>query len=239
MSNSTNPPMQGTRGQLDSDGIRRIIIVVLQTIIVAGIIFLAAGRLAYVWGWVYLGISLFGLLLNLTVMRSNPEVINERGRGTKGQKDWDKTLTSLLLLVGIVAFPLAGLDVRFGWSSVPLWLHLLSIPFVLFSTWIIFLVMKHNTYLAQGVRIQEERGHQVATGGPYKYIRHPMYLAMSLSWATTPLLLGSWWMYIPSGLCIILFVVRTALEDQTLQAELPGYKAYAQQTRYRLLPGIW
>jgi protein-S-isoprenylcysteine O-methyltransferase Ste14 len=89
------------------------------------------------------------------------------------------------------------------------------------------------------VRIQKERGHAVATGGPYRFVRHPSYVGGILFELAAPILLGSWWALIPGMLNAILFVVRTALEDKTLQAELDGYQDYAARVRYRLLPGVW
>ena len=99
--------------------------------------------------------------------------------------------------------------------------------------------MAANAFFSQTVRIQKDRGHTVATGGPYRYVRHPGYAASILFQIATPLILGSVWAFIPCGLTVLLSVVRTALEDRTLLEELPGYAEYAQQTRYRLLPGIW
>ena len=96
-----------------------------------------------------------------------------------------------------------------------------------------------NAYFDTTVRIQEERGHTVQTGGPYRYVRHPGYVAAMLYQLSTPLLLGSWWALIPMILSVPLYLLRTALEDKTLQEELDGYKAYTEQTHYRLLPGIW
>jgi len=83
------------------------------------------------------------------------------------------------------------------------------------------------------------RGHTVATGGPYRYVRHPGYLGSILFQIATPLILGSLWALIPGVLAALLLVVRTALEDGTLQDELDGYNEYARRVRYRLLPGVW
>ena len=99
--------------------------------------------------------------------------------------------------------------------------------------------MAANAFFSMIVSIQKDRGHTVVTDGPYRYVRHPGYAGSILFTIATPLVLGSLWAFIPCGLAAALFVVRTALEDRTLQEELPGYKEYAQQTRYRLLPGIW
>jgi protein-S-isoprenylcysteine O-methyltransferase Ste14 len=106
--------------------------------------------------------------------------------------------------------------------------------------WALFMwAMGANAFFSEAVRIQEERGHTVVTDGPYRYVRHPGYVGAILALFATPLLLGSLWALIPAGLATIGYVVRTALEDKTLQEELDGYTEYAQQTRYRLLPGVW
>jgi protein-S-isoprenylcysteine O-methyltransferase Ste14 len=99
--------------------------------------------------------------------------------------------------------------------------------------------MATNAFLSTRVRIQEDRGHRVVTTGPYRMVRHPMYAATIIGFAGVSLLLGSWWAFVPGAVCTVLFIIRTALEDRTLQAELPGYKDYAARTRYRLLPGVW
>ena len=82
-------------------------------------------------------------------------------------------------------------------------------------------------------------GGKLEQVGPYRFVRHPMYTGMILSDVFLPLALGSWWVAVPAGLMIVLVFWRTAREDQTLRAELPGYADYAQRTRFRLLPGLW
>jgi protein-S-isoprenylcysteine O-methyltransferase Ste14 len=96
-----------------------------------------------------------------------------------------------------------------------------------------------NAFFSQVVRIQSERGHAVISSGPYRYVRHPAYVGMSLVVLGAPIMLGSWWALIPGVISALLVIVRTKLEDQTLRAELPGYAEYAQRVRYRLIPGLW
>jgi protein-S-isoprenylcysteine O-methyltransferase Ste14 len=134
----------------------------------------------------------------------------------------------------------AGLNVRFGWPPpVPIgWQVLGAILFVLstlFGTW----AMLENRFFSAVVRIQTDRGHTVVTTGPYHFVRHPGYAAGIFGYLAMPLLLNSLWAFIPALLTIVLIIVRTKLEDETLQAELPGYVEYTQHTRYRLLPGVW
>ena len=99
--------------------------------------------------------------------------------------------------------------------------------------------MASNAFFVEGVRIQTERGHSVASSGPYHFVRHLGYVGAILAQVSTPFLLGSPWALIPSIASGVLYVVRTFIEDQTLKRELPGYAEYANQTRYRLLPGVW
>ena len=117
--------------------------------------------------------------------------------------------------------------------------HLAGLVISLLGFGVFLWAMAANAFFAEGVRIQEERGHTVATGGPYRLVRHPGYVGAILSMGATPFLLGSWWALVPAGLGVGGYLLRTALEDRTLQEELPGYREYTHQTRYRLLPGIW
>jgi protein-S-isoprenylcysteine O-methyltransferase Ste14 len=128
---------------------------------------------------------------------------------------------------------------RLGWSTMPIAVQIVGyIAFVL-SMAVTFWAMATNPFLSTIVRIQDDRGQYVVTTGPYRYVRHPMYAMMFLMWPGTALLLGSWWALLPAVVIVIIFVIRTALEDRTLQAELPGYVDYTQHTRYRLVPGVW
>lgn len=99
--------------------------------------------------------------------------------------------------------------------------------------------MAVNPFLVTTVRLQEERGQYVVKSGPYRFVRHPMYTGAVFLALASPLLLGSWWMFVPEGIAAAAIIGRTVLEDRTLQAELSGYAEYARQIRYRLLPGVW
>jgi protein-S-isoprenylcysteine O-methyltransferase Ste14 len=134
----------------------------------------------------------------------------------------------------------AGLDAeRFRWSSMPF--AYVYLGTVLYAVSLIPPVwaMAVNPYLETGLRLQQDRGQFAITSGPYRFVRHPMYVGVILNQFATPLVLGSMWAYAPSLAIAVLFIVRTALEDRTLRNELPGYKEFAEHTRYRLLPGAW
>ncbi len=208
------------------------------------ILFLSAGQLDWVWGWVFLAL-LAAILIShvLILVPINPELLAERSRGIRqeGAKRWDKWVTMFAAGMGTMgSWLVASLDVRFEWSaSAPLAFHIGGL-IVSVLGWALFMwAMGANAFFSEAVRIQEERGHTVVTDGPYRYVRHPGYVGAILALLATPLLLGSLWALIPAGLAAIGYVVRTGLEDKTLQDELSGYAEYAQQTRYRLLPGVW
>ncbi len=239
MSNTApSPPSQ--KPSLERSGIRRSVQVVVSVFIISALLFLSAGRLDWLWGWLFLAGWLLLLLLSAFVMHKSPGLINERGRRAENIKGWDKVLMGIYSLVLFTAPVVAGLDaVRFEWSAMSPALHVIGgvlfIPAMIMPLW----AMSANAYLSTMVRIQDDRGHRIVTTGPYRYVRHPMYVGTIFFGLSIPLFLGSWWTFIPCGLIVVLFIVRTALEDRMLREELPGYAEYAQRVRYRLLPGIW
>ena len=162
-------------------------------------------------------------------------------RTAEGIKEWDKNLVPWVAQIGpLIVLVVAGLDQRFGWSfPIPLWVSLIALLIAFlgyaFSTWALF----ENRFFSSVVRIQTDRGHTVCNTGPYKIVRHPGYAGGLIWYLMTPLLLGSWWAYVPTVFVIALTVLRTSLEDKTLQAELPGYVEYTQQTDHKLFPGVW
>jgi protein-S-isoprenylcysteine O-methyltransferase Ste14 len=205
---------------------------------------LAAGRLDWLWGWIFLALTALFLYLQVVLLVSiNPDLLVERAAGLRqeGGKTWDRVVTALSAGVfPMASWILAGLDLRFG-LSLPkqLWIHLMGMALVAFGLGLFLWAMVSNAYFSEVVRIQAERGHTVAAGGPYRFVRHPGYTGAILAFVGTPLLLGSWWALIPAALGIAGYVLRTVLEDRTLQGELEGYQTYTERVRYRLLPGVW
>jgi protein-S-isoprenylcysteine O-methyltransferase Ste14 len=225
---------------LDKSGKKRIVEVILYIILSGVILFGCAGRLDWLEAWIYLGVGiLLGTVMSAFVIRRNPEVINERGRRSKKTKTWDKALGAFMFVAILLFFVLAGLDSRFGWSHVPPWIKVLAFVVMLPGVMLPYFAMLHNRFLATTVRVEKDRGHRVATGGPYQWVRHPMYSGVILSWIATPFFPGSWWAVVPSGVSITLLIIRTVLEDRTLHEELEGYAEYAARVRYRLVPGLW
>lgn len=226
--------------KLDRSGVNRIIQVLVSLLVYAVLLFVIRGRLDWTEAWIFLGIYLLGILANaLWALRHNVEVINERGRIGKNAKSWDKIIGLIYALLLIALTVVAPVDVRNGWSSVPTWVKVLGGVGFCITMGLTFWAMKTNPFLSSFVRIQDERGHYTVTSGPYRFLRHPLYAGVLCMCWGMPLLLGSWWALIPGLLIMILFIIRTALEDRTLQVELPGYVEYSQRVKYRLIPGVW
>ena len=215
---------------------------VIWTLALAACLFISSGRLDWLMAWAYLGATVTFQLVGVAIMlKFNPEVIKERAKlKTMDIKDWDKKILPLVFLVQMVVLVAAGLDMRFGWSpQIPLNFQIaalaISILGYLPGAW----AMAVNKYYEAVVRIQKERGHKTITIGPYKYIRHPGYAGIIITYPATPIALGSFVALIPATLQAALIILRTSLEDKTLQKELRGYREYTEKTRYRLLPGVW
>lgn len=209
----------------------------------AAVLFLSAGTLYWIWGWVFvILLAIFLIAHPLILIPINPELLAERQRGSQaeGVKVWDKRITMLSGLLMFLSWIVAGLDFRWGWTPpLPLAVHLAGLLFTALGYGLFLWAMASNAFFSEGVRIQTERGHTVSSGGPYRFVRHPGYVGVIIAHMATPFLLGSLWALIPSALLAALFVLRTYLEDETLTAELPGYAAYTRETRCRLLPGVW
>lgn len=193
--------------------------------------------------WAYVILSALGFIVSRALAaRRHPDILDERARSMElqGAKSWDRILAPLMAFGSLFILILAGLDKSFGWTA----------PFTLSAKLAALLVialgyalgswaMIENKFFSGVVRIQEDRGHRVVTTGPYRFVRHPGYAGVLWFYLAMPVLFDSLWALIPALLLFGVIILRTSLEDRTLQAELPGYTEYAQRTRYRLFPGIW
>jgi protein-S-isoprenylcysteine O-methyltransferase Ste14 len=208
------------------------------------VLLLSAGKWNWWEAWVYTG---FGLLIllgsRIVIILKYPDLALERSQAHEKEdtKEWDRFLMPFTALYGpFISWIIAGLDVRFGWSpDLPDWIQIVALLVIqlgsLIGTW----AMLTNRFFSSQVRIQTDRGHAVIKGGPYKFVRHPAYAGGLLSWLAGPIFFSSYWVIIPTILVITASIIRTAKEDRTLQEELPGYKEYAREVKYRLVPGIW
>lgn len=225
----------------DSSKIKRVVKAIVTVFFLLALLFVPAGTLDWPEAWLFLSfyfLSVGGVVIWLK--KNDPDLLKERMSIKKDVKAWDKNIIFAYTLLLMILLAFTGLDaVRFHWSQVPFTLKALGflgfIPSMALGLW----AMTENPYLSDVVRIQKNRGHKVCTTGPYKYIRHPMYVCVILFILCFPLALGSFYALIPGSIIAILFMLRTSLEDKTLHKELPGYREYAKKVRYKLMPGVW
>lgn len=218
--------------------IKRLIQVAMSIILIALILLLSAGRIAWFYAWVYIVVSVLIIIANALIFPR--ELISERGRKKEIVEKVDRLISGLIILPWLAIYIVSGLDIRLGWSpSLALWFHIIGLIIFVSGNALVSWAMISNIYFSTAVRIQYDRGHTVSSGGPYRYIRHPGYLGMIVYHLATPIILGSLWALIPAGVTVILFIIRTVFEDTTLRNKLEGYSEYTERVQYRLLRGIW
>jgi protein-S-isoprenylcysteine O-methyltransferase Ste14 len=206
------------------------------------LLFAPAGTLHWPAAWVFLAsMTIIGLSVGSWLASTDPELLAERMRLTARdeQPAADKLFVPVIGGAFLIWFVTIGLDHRIDGSDFPIVLQALGLALMLVSTVFIMWVMRENSFAAPLVKVQRERGHHVVSSGPYAWVRHPMYSGAILFFVGIPLLLSSGWGLAISPLFIVLFAVRTGIEERTLTADLPGYGDYTARVRYRLLPGVW
>ena len=212
----------------------------LVPLLLIGLLFLASGRWDFWQAWVYCGMTALSMVLMGTLLTKNSELVEERLNPKEGMKGWDKFYFAVTTPLYVIALALGGLDARLGWTTnMPLFVYWAGVAVYVLGQGIFLWARYTNNYFSSVVRIQADRGQTVCKDGPYRIVRHPGYVGGFLFTVTLGMVLGSWWASIPQIIAGLLLIWRTAREDKTLQAELPGYDRYATETRYRLLPGIW
>lgn len=204
---------------------------------------LLSGRWDWWEAWVYALACMVNFLASrLLIARKNPDLLAERGKFMQHEntQPWDKYLAPLVGLGGNLIPLVMGLEAYYGQAHVfNLFPKIIAIILFLggftWSSW----ALVENRFFSGMVRLQSDRGHQVISSGPYAFMRHPGYAGALLVYLVTPIFMDSLWAYLPAGLLTVVLVIRTHLEDNFLQAQLPGYREYTQKVRYRLIPGIW
>ena len=226
--------------KLNRYGLRNLAGAFLYGFFHLGVLLLAAGKVGWISAWVCIGLSMLYQVANtLVLLRFNPDLVNKRGQPRlRTTRTYDRVFVALWFPLGILTSVVAGLDAgRYGWSQMSLTGQIFgAIVFIvacIFGSW----AMAVNPHFETVLVIHPD--HRICASGPYRLIRHPGYAAAMVGAAGYSLILGSWWGLAALAPFILLFLVRTALEDRTLQKELPGYRNYAASTRYRLLPGVW
>ena len=211
------------------------------TLIFFSVLFISAGRLNYIQGWIYVSIGLIMTIAGYTFLKPERELLAERSGPGEGTKSWDKAILGLSFLLTIAMYITAGLDSgRNLWSPPFHWSLVLSGMILTAAGQLLFLVaQKQNRFFSSTVRIQSDREHTVCDTGLYRTVRHPGYLGSIIQCLGFPLLFGSLWSIIPVCLLLILHIVRTGLEDRMLSNELIGYREYSSRSKYRLVPFVW
>ncbi|UCH09523.1 MAG: isoprenylcysteine carboxylmethyltransferase family protein [Fidelibacterota bacterium] len=225
-------------------GLKAILRFIIYIFLMPLALFLSAGTLDWVNAWILFGFTIITTLASrLIVLRVHPDLLGERARYAEAEdaKGWDRLIVAVAAIYGpLVVWIVAGLDWRFGWTSpMPLSWQIAAMVVILLGYGVGIWAMAVNRFFSAVVRIQTDRGHTTVTTGPYRFVRHPSYIGGLLAYLAIPVFLESIWALVPVSISVILTIVRTALEDRTLLAELEGYRDYAQRVRYRLIPGIW
>lgn len=204
-------------------------------------IFASAGSWTWWRGWAGLTVCLLSeSFVNSFLAVRAPNTLNQRGTSHEGVKPFDILFATLYLALSICLAVVIGFDcIRFRWSSLPWATFVIGACLIVAATALGTWAMLVNEHFEQFVRIQSERHHRVVTSGPYRFVRHPGYLAGILGAVAGPLLFGSIWASVPAGLLALVVVWRTIREDLTLRAELEGYAEYTKQTPNRLIPFVW
>jgi protein-S-isoprenylcysteine O-methyltransferase Ste14 len=217
--------------------IRMIIFLTVSTLI----LFLIAGDWHWSGGWWYLGLQIVNATLKgFLLIAVRPELQERRKKPGEGTKDWDKVLSPLMALSTLVISLVSALGYRLaGQWDVDLWLRILAVIIGTGGYLLTLWSMRQNAFFEGSVRIQSDYNHQVISEGPYRLVRHPGYLGLTLYNIVLPVVMESVWGFLGVGYYFVLLIWRTSLEDRFLRENLPGYADYAQRTRWRLFPGIW
>lgn len=205
------------------------------------LIFLPAGTLAWRPGWIFIAVLILAFGASALVLaRVNPIIFRARSRFQEGTKGWDRALLAAILPAMVAILPVAALDAgRFHWLPLPLAAILLGYAALLAGIAVTAWAQAVNPFFEPGVRIQAERHQRVIDSGPYRFVRHPGYIAAIVMFFGMALALGSVLALLPAALASALLALRTLWEDQLLRTELPGYADFAQRVRWRLVPGLW
>lgn len=218
-------------------GIKSISHFLSWLIIAASILFLSAGSMNYWNAWLFMAAIFIPMLFSLMyLLAKDPELLEKRMR-TKEKQEQQKFVQKIGSALIIAGFVIPGIDYRYAWSSVPIWLVMIA-TLVLFLSYIFtIVVLKQNSYASRIIEIQEHQ--KVIDYGLYSQVRHPMYLFSSIVFLCTPLVLGSFYALIPMVFYPVILVIRLKNEEEVLKKGLIGYEEYMKKVRYRLIPYLW
>jgi len=216
--------------------------ILASLIFIIVLLFVGAGRLNWKLGWLFVAVWGVTKVVFIFLLRwHDPDLLVERATRHENTQWYDRWIVPVYFIFSFGAILVAGLDGgRFRWSGeIPIALIIISYLIYLFGNGLASWAVSANPYFSSESRLQVDRDQKVTRLGPYRFIRHPAYLATVILWPVTGLLLESWYAVIPGLLAALMMFIRTVYEDHMLNADLPGYVEYAQQVHYRLFPGIW
>ncbi len=209
----------------------------LGLLLVGALLFLPAGGFGYWNAWLFIALLFLPMLaLGIILLVKAPRLLEKR-LGAKEKERAQKGVVAASGLLFVAGFIVAGLDFRFGWSKMPLWVVIVASVVLLVSYALYAEVMRENAYLSRTVEVQE--GQRVVDTGLYGIVRHPMYAVTLWLFLSIPLVLGSWWALLCFAPYIAVIAVRICNEEKLLVAGLAGYDAYQKRVKYRILPFIW
>lgn len=232
MAESTSAPMSATK-LLWTVSIR----LMMSIVVLGGLVFGPAGSLSYWNGWLFLAAVFIPMTAALIYLyRTNRSLLEKRLRLHEKQKE-QKIYLKLSLVWFVISFLVPGLDYRFGWSDVPLWLIAASTVMMIVGYVLFIIVLAQNAFASRIIEIQENQ--RVIDTGLYSVVRHPMYMAAIIMYTATPLVLGSYFALIPTMLLPAILIYRIRNEEAVLRAGLDGYTAYTKRVKYRLIPFVY
>lgn len=201
------------------------------------LIFIPAGTFAYAYGWLLMGLLFVPMLIAGFVMYFSSPAFLAKRLDAKEKQATQKGVLAFSGLMFIAGFVVAGMDFRFGWSQMPVWVIITESVLFLVAYALYAEVMRENAYLSRTIKVEE--GQKVVDTGLYGIVRHPMYMATILLFLMIPLVLGSWYALIVFAFYPAIIVVRLKDEEALLTRELPGYAEYRQRVKYRIIPFVW
>lgn len=214
-----------------------ILLYLLGFVSVALALFAPAGSFDYWQAWVFMAVLFTPPIFVIVYFsKRDPELLKRRMQ-FKEKEIRQKMIIKISSWIFAIGMFVPGLDYRYGWSSVPVWLVILSDIIVFLGYLLIFFVFKENSYASRIIEVRD--GQKVITTGPYSVIRHPMYVGVTLMYVFMPIALGSYWALIFFVPIIGILVFRILNEEKVLCRGLAGYEEYMKKVRYRLVPGIW
>jgi len=199
--------------------------------------FLPAGTWRYWQAWMYIGVLVIPMFFVLAYFMKHDPALLERRMKMREERKEQRKIIQASGIVFVLAYILPGFDIRYGWSNMPAWVSIAAGVVLFLSYMLVFRTMQINSFLSRVIEVAENQ--KVIDTDVYGIVRHPMYVGMTVLYAISPIVLGSWWAVIPALVIIPVIVFRILDEEKALEQELPGYMEYKHKVKYRLIPFVW